>query len=85
MFFIQVQMRVERDLAMIRVLPDDADPSGLARKAHRLDNGNGCAGCFNRNICAAPVGVFQHPLLSLFFGMRFDVERGDGSHRRCYL
>jgi hypothetical protein len=80
---IQVGVRVERDVAVIGVLPDDDDAAGVARAAHRRDDGGRCAGRFEDDVGTAATTARPHPFDLLGSGRRREVEHGVDAERRC--
>src|SRR5215212_5848274 len=76
-------MRVERDLAVVCVLPDDTDAARVARIAHRLHYGDWRAGGFNGHIRPSALRVFEYPLFTHLFVARLDAEGGGGSQLSC--
>ena len=78
-FCVEVEVGVEGDVAVVGVLADDDDGSGVAGVAHGLHDGDGCAGGFDGDVGAPAGGVLEDPIASGGVVMVLEVEGVGGA------
>ena len=76
MFFVDVEMRIHRNIAVVGILPDDHVGPGIPGQRHAFFDCGGEAGRFDDHIRAPPRGHCLDGGNSFFNGRGFDVDHG---------